>query len=65
MLNAGNKIGIIKNVFSDVVKLRSGREKTAPLFILDTRIANRTNATLNEIKRGIIDNGAGLKILVK
>jgi hypothetical protein len=58
MLNAGNKIGTIKNAFSDVLKLRFGRERTGYLFVLYPIIANTTNAILNEIKRGIVANGA-------
>ena len=57
MLNAGNKIGTIKNIFSDVFKLRLGREQIGPLF---SRYAIKisANATrLNEIKREVVDNG--------
>jgi hypothetical protein len=58
MLNAGNKIGMLKNAFSGAVKLRFGREKIGVLFILYPIIANRINTILNEIKREIVDNGA-------
>ena len=57
MLKAGNKIGTIKNAFSDVVKLRFGIEKLWVLFNLYPMIANTMNATLNEIKSEIVDNG--------
>jgi hypothetical protein len=57
MLKAGNKIGTIKNAFSDVLKLISRREKTLFLFVLYAMIANTTNAILNEIKREIVDSG--------
>jgi hypothetical protein len=57
MLNAGNRIGTIKKAFSDVVRLRVGREKIGSLFVLYPIIANTTNARLNEIKREIVANG--------
>jgi hypothetical protein len=56
-LNAGNKIGTIKNAFSGVVKLRFGREKIGSLFVLYPMIVNTQNAILNEIKRERIVNG--------
>jgi hypothetical protein len=57
ILNAGNKIGTIKNAFSDVVKLRVGREKSKLLFILYPKIAKAKNAILNEINSEIVDSG--------
>jgi hypothetical protein len=57
MLNAGNTIGTIKNAFSDVLKLRVGREKIEFLFHLYPIIANTMNTMLKEIKREIVDNG--------
>ena len=57
MLNAGNKIGTIKNAFSDMVKLKFGRKKTELLFNLYPIIANTINARLNETKRGVVANG--------
>jgi hypothetical protein len=57
MLNAGNKIGMIKDAFSDAVKLRFGREKIGSLFVLYPMIANTTNTRLNKIKRKIAANG--------
>jgi hypothetical protein len=57
MLNAGNKIGTIKNTLSEVLKLKSGKEKAISLFVLYARIANTINTILNEIKRGIVDSG--------
>lgn len=57
MLNAGNKIGTIKKAFSDMLKLRLGREKTVFLFVLYPMIANTINARLNEINSGIVANG--------
>ena len=57
MLNAGNEIGTIKNTFSDVLKLRFGREKILFLFSLYPIIANAMIAVLNEINSGIVDNG--------
>ena len=57
MLKAGNKIGTIKNAFSDVLKLRFGREKIGFLFILYPMIANTIITTLNEINNGTVANG--------
>jgi hypothetical protein len=57
MLNAGNKIGTIKNAFSDVVKLRFGREKIGSLFISHPITPNTINAILKDIKSEIVDNG--------
>ena len=57
MLNAGKNTGTTKNVFSDVVKLKFGREKTLSLFVLYAMIVNTMNAILKEIKSGIVDNG--------
>jgi hypothetical protein len=51
MLNAGNITGTIKNAFSEVFKLRFGREKTRGLFALYPMIVNAMNTRLNEIKR--------------
>ena len=56
-LNAGNKIGTIKNAFSDVLKLTFGSEKIGSLFITQPAIANTINARLNETKREIVANG--------
>jgi hypothetical protein len=56
-LNAGNIIGTIKKAFSDVFKVRFGSENIGFLFILHPTIANAINALLNEIRRGIVDNG--------
>jgi hypothetical protein len=57
MLKAGNITGIIKNAFSDVFKLSFGSEKEKSLFTMYPIIANTMNARLNEIRRGIVDNG--------
>jgi hypothetical protein len=57
MLNAGNKIGTIKNAFSVVLKLRFGREKISSLFILYPLIANTINTILNGINNGTVANG--------
>ena len=57
MLSAGNKIGTIKNAFSDVLKSKFGREKRDSLFIMYPIIVNTMNARLNEIKRGIVASG--------
>ena len=57
MLNAGNKIGTIKNAFSDVVRSKFGREQKVSLFTLDPIIASTISTTLNETKRGIVANG--------
>jgi len=57
MLNAGNKIGTIKNAFSDLFKLRLGRERSGFLLILYPIIANTMDAILNEMRRGIVANG--------
>ncbi|MGB3345741.1 MAG: hypothetical protein WBA71_00585 [Candidatus Humimicrobiia bacterium] len=57
ILSAGNKTGTIKNAFSDVLKLRFGREKIGSLFILYPIIANTINTILNEISNGIVANG--------
>jgi competence protein ComGC len=57
MLKAGKVIGTIKNAFSEVLRLRFGREKTGGLFVLYPMKANAMNARLNEIKREIVDNG--------
>ena len=58
MHNAGNKIGTLKNAFSDLLKLKFGREKTPSLFVLVyATIANTMKVILNEIKSGIVDNG--------
>jgi hypothetical protein len=67
ILNAGNITGTIKNAFSDVVKLRLCKRffpqkfvliKLFPkVLVLYPMIPKIINAILNEIKRGIIDNG--------
>jgi hypothetical protein len=57
MLNAGNITGTIEKAFSDVLKLRLGRDKIEVLFILHPTIANTMNARLNEINNGIVANG--------
>jgi hypothetical protein len=57
MLNAGNITGTIKNAFSEVFKLRFGREKTGGFFALYPMIVNAMNTRLNEIRRGIVDSG--------
>jgi hypothetical protein len=58
ILNAGNNIGIIKNAFSDALKLRFGRGKEdASLFTLYLIVVNTMNARLNAIKRGIVASG--------
>jgi hypothetical protein len=59
MLSAGNKIGTIKNAFSDVLKLKfgAGKVRFSTLFNLYPMIASKMNIKLNEIKRGIVDNG--------
>ena len=57
MLSAGNKIGMIKNAFSDVFMLKLGREKVVFLFSLEPIIANTMNAILKEIRSGIVANG--------
>ena len=53
ILNAGNKIGTIKNAFSDVLKLSFGREQIGPLFsryaIKISAIATRLNEINNEM----------------
>jgi hypothetical protein len=55
--NTGNKIGTIKNAFSDVLKLRVGREKINSLFSLYQTIANTINAKLKEINNEMVANG--------
>jgi hypothetical protein len=67
MLKAGNKIGTIKNAFSDMVKLRLHNRFFSQKFILIKLFskvlvlypiaANIMNAILKEIKRGSVDNG--------
>jgi len=57
ILNAGNKIGTIKKIFSDVLKLKFGREKISSLFDLYPMIANTMYARVKEINNGIVDNG--------
>ena len=58
MLNAGNKNGTIKNAFSDLLKLKFGiANENASLFVLYPTIQSKIMATLNEIKRGIVDSG--------
>ena len=57
MLNAGNKIGTIKNAFSDVFKFKFGRAKKSSLFTLYPTAANTTSVRLNEINNGMVANG--------
>jgi hypothetical protein len=57
MLKAGNKIGMIKNTLSDMLKLIVGREKTVSLLTISPMIVNIINARLNEIKSDTIANG--------
>ena len=57
MANAGKETGTIRTAFSDVLKLIFGGLKIRSLFILYPMIANAMNVTLNEIKRGAVDNG--------
>jgi hypothetical protein len=57
MLNAGNRIGTIKNAFSVVLKLRLGKEKIGSLFTLYPITASIINAILNDVKREIVDSG--------
>ena len=56
-LNAGNKIGMAKNAFSNGFKFISGKGMIESLFILWLIIANIINAMLSEIARKIGDNG--------
>ena len=57
MLNARNKIGMIKKAFSDMVKLKFGKKKMASLFIRYAIKISAIAARLNEINSGIVDNG--------
>ena len=57
MLNAGNKIGMIKKAFSDVLKLGFGRIKIVSLFILYAIIDNRMHARLKVINSETVDKG--------
>jgi hypothetical protein len=57
MLNAGNKIGMIKKAFSDMVKSKFGKGKMASLFIRYAIKISAIAARLNEINSGIVDNG--------
>lgn len=57
MLNAGKNMGTIKNAFSDVLKLISGREKTVFLFARYITMINATVARLSEINNGTVDSG--------
>jgi hypothetical protein len=57
MLNAGNKIGTIKNAFSDVLRSIFGKEKAAFLFIRYATRISAIVARLNEISSGIVDSG--------
>ena len=57
MLSAGNITGTIKKAFSDVVKLRFGREKTTFLFIRYAMKVSAIVARLNEINNGTVDSG--------
>jgi hypothetical protein len=57
ILKAGNKIGTIKNAFSDVLKLIFGEEQAVFLFIRYATKINKIATILNEIKSGIVANG--------
>ena len=57
MLNAGNKIGTIKNAFSDMLKFRLGRGKMTFLFIRYATRISAIAARLNEINSGTVDSG--------
>ena len=57
MLNAGNKIGTIKNTLSEVLKLQSGKEKAVFLFIRYATRVSAITAILNEINNGTVANG--------
>ena len=57
MLKAGNIIGTIKNAFSDVLRLRFGREKTVFLFIRYATRVSAIAARLNVINIGTVDSG--------
>ena len=57
ILSAGNRIGMIKNDFSEEVKFKFGSEKICSSFILYPIIARKINDILNEIKRVVIDKG--------
>jgi len=56
-LIAGNKIGTIKNAFSEVVRLKFGREKTVFLFIRYAARISAVAARLNPISSETVDNG--------
>jgi hypothetical protein len=57
ILNAGNKIGTIRNAFSDVLRLKLGKEKMASLFIRYAIKISMIAAILKEINSGIVDSG--------
>ena len=57
MLSAGNKIGTIRNAFSDVLKLKLGKEKATFLSIRYTTIISAITARLKHISSGTVDSG--------
>ena len=57
MLNAGNKTGMIEKAFSEGVKLKSGRERIEPLFILYAIKISTIAAILNKINSVTVDSG--------
>lgn len=62
ILSGTKNIGIIKNIFSNAHKLISGTKKIEFLFIIYPKSINMTKAKLNDIKRGIVDNGVSYPI---
>ena len=56
-LNTGNKIGAIKNAFSDVVKLRLDIDMTKSLFIIYSIAVNIMIAVFKQIRSGVVANG--------
>jgi len=56
-LNTGNKIGAIKNAFSDVVKLRLDIDMTESLFIIYSIAVNIMIAVFKQIRSGVVANG--------
>jgi hypothetical protein len=56
-LNTGNKIGAIKNAFSDVVKLRLDIDMTESLFIRYSIVVNIMIAVFKQIRSGVVANG--------
>jgi hypothetical protein len=57
ILNAGNNIGNVENIFSVGVNSIFGKEKLEFLLTLKPIIANIIKAMLNEINSGIVANG--------